>query len=63
MNLTAHPYAVAAELAWKTEVLSGANRPSRGRPGRRSGRPGSSGRRRRQGLHWPSRQRHTIRPA
>lgn len=62
MNLTAHPYAVAAELAWKADVLSGANRHPRSREGRRSGRRGTGGRRR-YGLRWPTRTpRHTIRP-
>jgi hypothetical protein len=31
MNLHAHPYTVAAELAWKQESLSHANRTSRRR--------------------------------
>jgi hypothetical protein len=60
MNLTAHPYAVAAELAWKAEVLSGANRKPQDKTGRRGGRGARRGRW--HGLRLPQRPRHTIRP-
>jgi hypothetical protein len=45
MNLTAHPYAVLAELQWKRDSLGGANRTADhplGAPAgrRRAGRPG-----------------------
>jgi hypothetical protein len=58
MNLTAHPYAVAAEMAWKNESLSGANRHPEPAPRRKAPRRGSGS-----GLRWPRRPRHTIRPA
>ena len=58
MNLTAHPYAVAAEMAWKNESLTGANRRG-GSDSRRTPR----GRGRLHGLRWPRRPRHTVRPA
>ncbi|GAA4730798.1 hypothetical protein GCM10025782_32360 [Pedococcus ginsenosidimutans] len=36
MNLTAHPYAVLAELSWKQDNLAGANR-ARGTSARATG--------------------------
>jgi hypothetical protein len=68
MNLTAHPLSVAAELAWKGDLLGGANLATRHRVPRRrrrwpawparlgaSGRPTSPGR--------DGTPRHTPRPA
>jgi len=40
MNLTAHPLSVAAELAWRGDLMAGANRATRQHRPRRT-------------LHWP----------
>jgi hypothetical protein len=60
MNLTTHPLAVAAELAWRADLLGGANLATQHRRPRRR-------------LHWPQwpqrgprpvgTPRHTPRPA
>lgn len=50
MNPNAHPLSIAAELLWRQESYSGANR--------RAAQAARPARRHRLALHWPARRHH-----